>query len=95
MENYLVKKELPKVVKEIAVIQVQSTIGNGSEEEPYREVVSLYTKDGVLITVLEETYLFFEWYSMYLCCCIKFWIWLTNKLDRFFISIIVNSWLRW
>lgn len=60
MENYLVKKELPKVVKEIVVIQVQSTIGNGSEEEPYREVVSLYTKDGVLITVLEETYLFFE-----------------------------------
>jgi hypothetical protein len=60
MENYLVKKELPKVVKEIAVIQVQSTIGNGSEEEPYREVVSLYTKDGVLITVLEEPYLFFE-----------------------------------
>ncbi|MEN1895162.1 hypothetical protein [Staphylococcus nepalensis] len=60
MENYLVKKELPKVVKEIAVIQVQSTIGNGSEEEPYREVVSLYTKEGVLITVLEETHLFFE-----------------------------------
>lgn len=60
MEKYLVKKELPTEVKEITLIKVDTTVGNGSEEDPYRNVTVLYSKSGVLIAVIEENYLLTE-----------------------------------
>ncbi|WP_436939449.1 hypothetical protein [Staphylococcus xylosus] len=60
MDKYLVKKELPTEVKEINLIKVETTVGSGSEEDPYRNVTVLYSKKGVLITVIEENYLLTE-----------------------------------
>lgn len=60
MENYLVNKELPTEVKEITLIKVDTTVGNGSEENPYRNVVALYSKCGKFITTIEGNYLFSE-----------------------------------
>ncbi|WP_353422757.1 hypothetical protein PYH68_05595 [Staphylococcus xylosus] len=60
MDKYLVKKELPTEVKEINLIKVETTVGSGSEEDPYRNVTVLYSKNGVLITVIEENYLLTE-----------------------------------
>lgn len=60
MNKYLVKKELPTEVKEVTLIKVETTVGNGSEEDPYRNVVALYSKYGKLITVIENSYLLSE-----------------------------------
>lgn len=60
MENYLVKKELPTEVKEITLIKVETTVGNGSNEDPYRNVTDLYSKNGTFITIVERSYLFSE-----------------------------------
>ncbi|MGZ9496147.1 hypothetical protein [Staphylococcus epidermidis] len=60
MENYLVNKELPTEVKEITLIKVDTTVGNGSEENHYRNVVALYSKCGKFITTIEDNYLFSE-----------------------------------
>ncbi|MDK9870472.1 MAG: hypothetical protein L0L63_01125 [Staphylococcus equorum] len=60
MDKYLVKKELPTEVKEINLIKVETTVGSGSEKDPYRNVVALYNKNGQFITVIEDTYLFSE-----------------------------------
>lgn len=61
MENYLVKKELPTEVKEITLIKVETTIGNGSNEDPYRNVTALYSKNGNFISIIENSYLLSEW----------------------------------
>ena len=61
MDKYLVKKELPTEVKEINLIKVETTVGSGSEKDPYRNVVALYNKNGQFITVIEDIYLFSEW----------------------------------
>ncbi|MDW4018942.1 MULTISPECIES: hypothetical protein [Staphylococcus] len=60
MDKYLVKKELPTEVKEINLIKVETTVGSGSEKDPYRNVVALYNKNGQFITVIEDIYLFSE-----------------------------------
>lgn len=60
MDKYLVKKELPTEVKEINLIKIETTVGSGSEKDPYRNVVALYNKNGQFITVIEDTYLFSE-----------------------------------
>ncbi|MGW7919207.1 hypothetical protein ACWEXK_12355 [Staphylococcus xylosus] len=60
MDKYLVKKELPTEVKEINLIKVETTVGSGSEKDPYRNVVALYNKKGQFITVIEDIYLFSE-----------------------------------
>lgn len=60
MENYLVNKELPTEVKEITLIKVETTVGIGSDEKPYRNVIALYSKYGKFITIIEDNYLFSE-----------------------------------
>ncbi|MEB8060613.1 hypothetical protein [Staphylococcus xylosus] len=60
MENYLVKKELPTEVKEITLIKIETTVGNGSKNDPYKKVIALYSKDGTFITIVENSYLFSE-----------------------------------
>ncbi|MGS0654911.1 hypothetical protein ACU40M_10555 [Staphylococcus arlettae] len=60
MEKYLEKKDLPTEVKEVTLIKVKTTVGNGSEEEPYRNVVALYSKCGKFITLIENDYLLSE-----------------------------------
>ena len=52
--EYIVNKSLPRSVEEIKLIKVVTTIGNGTEDEPYREVEALYEKDGRLLTVLDN-----------------------------------------
>lgn len=52
--EYIVNKSLPRSVEEIKLIKVVTTIGNGTKDEPYREVEALYEKDGRLITVLNK-----------------------------------------
>lgn len=52
--TYIVNKSLPRSVEEIKLIKVVTTIGNGTEDEPYREVEALYDKDGKLVTVLDN-----------------------------------------
>lgn len=52
--EYIVNKSLPRSVEEIKLIKVVTTIGNGTEDEPYREVEVLYEKDGRLVTVLDN-----------------------------------------
>lgn len=52
--EYTVNKSLPRSVEEIKLIKVVTTIGNGTENEPYREVEALYEKDGRLVTVLDN-----------------------------------------
>lgn len=52
--EYIVNKSLPRSVEEIKLIKVVTTIGNGTEGEPYREVEVLYEKDGRLLTVLDN-----------------------------------------
>ncbi|MEP9852127.1 hypothetical protein ABDK10_05430 [Staphylococcus aureus] len=52
--EYIVNKTLPSSVEEIKLIKVVTTIGNGTEDEPYREVEALYEKDGRLLAVLDN-----------------------------------------
>ncbi|MDU9418072.1 hypothetical protein RCL10_05945 [Staphylococcus lloydii] len=52
--EYIVNKSLPSSVEEIKLIKVVTTIGNGTHDEPYREVEALYEKDGRLVTVLDN-----------------------------------------
>lgn len=52
--EYIVNKSLPRSVEEIKLIKVVTTIGNGTEGEPYREVEVLYEKDGRLLVVLDN-----------------------------------------
>lgn len=51
---YIFNKSLPRSVEEIKLIKVVTTIGNGTEDEPYREVEVLYEKDGRLLAVLDN-----------------------------------------
>ena len=51
---YIVNKSLPRSVEEIKLIKVVTTIGNGTEDDPYREVEALYEKDGRLLAVLDD-----------------------------------------
>ena len=41
-------------MEEIKLIKVVTTIGNGTEDDPYREVEALYEKDGRLLDVLDN-----------------------------------------
>ncbi|MDT3959518.1 hypothetical protein [Staphylococcus kloosii] len=52
--EYILNKSLPRSVEEIKLIKVVTTIGNGTHDEPYREVEVLYEKDGRLVTVLDN-----------------------------------------
>ena len=52
--EYILNKSLPYSVEEIKLIKVVTTIGNGTHDEPYREVEALYEKDGRLVTVLDK-----------------------------------------
>lgn len=52
--EYIVNKSLPRSVEEIKLIKVVTTIGNGTEDDPYREVEALYEKDGRLLDVLDN-----------------------------------------
>lgn len=52
--EYIVNKSLPRSVEEIKLIKVVTTIGNGTKDEPYREVEALYEKDGRLLAVLDN-----------------------------------------
>ena len=51
---YIVNKSLPRSVEEIKLIKVVTTIGNGTEDDPYREVEALYENDGRLLAVLDN-----------------------------------------
>lgn len=52
--EYIVNKSLPRSVEEIKLIKVVTTIGNGTEDNPYREVEALYEKDGRLLAILDN-----------------------------------------
>ena len=52
--EYIVNKSLPRSVEEIKLIKVVTTIGNGTEDNPYREVEALYEKDGRLLAILDH-----------------------------------------